>query len=211
VRITPTLLSCALGLKGDWAVKWSPYLEKACALYDINTPMRICGFLAQVAHESGFFTVLRENMNYSAAGLLGTWPKRFTAATAEKYAKQPEKIANLVYANRMGNGPPESGDGWAYRGGGCLQLTGRADFRDFGAAAEVDLLGNPERIIEPELAAWSAAWEWDRGKLNAVAEAGDLVRMTKIINGGTIGLEDGNTQGRDDRTEIYQQAVAALC
>lgn len=158
--------------------------------FEINTVARAAGFIAQCAHESGNFKYVKENLNYSAQGLTKTFPKYFNASNAEAYGRKPEAIANRVYANRMGNGPEESGEGWAFRGRGFIQLTGKNNYRLCGEALGVDLLSDPMYLETPEGAARSAAWFWKKNGLNAVADTGDIVKMTKIINGGTIGLED---------------------
>lgn len=167
-----------------------PALNAAMAEFDIDTPARQASFLAQVGVESGQFSALVENLNYSAAGLLATFKTRFTATQAAEYARHPERIANRAYANRMGNGAESSGDGWRYRGRGLIQITGRANYATAGAALGLDLIEQPELLEQPVNACRSAAWWWDAHDLNALADVGDQVRVTKRVNGGTNGLAD---------------------
>lgn len=167
-------------------------LVAAMEEFGIDSPARMAGFLAQCAHESANFSAVRENLNYSADGLNKVFPKYFRNAgrNAQEYHRQPEKIANVVYANRMGNGDEDSGDGWRFRGRGLIQLTGRNNYTLCGNDLEVDLTEEPEYLETPEGAARSAAWFWWKNNLNAFADKNDIVGMTKRINGGTIGLED---------------------
>ena len=159
--------------------------------YEINTTNRIAGFLAQCGHESADFTVLKENLNYGAAGLRGTFAKYFKDdATAKAYERQPEKIANKVYANRMGNGDEASGDGYRYRGRGAIQLTGHDNYQAFAKSIGQSLPDTVSYLETLEGAIESAAWFWKTHGLNATCDADDIVSMTKKINGGTIGLED---------------------
>jgi putative chitinase len=155
------------------------------------TALRLEFFLAQIGHESGGLTITAENMNYSAPRIAEVWPRRFpTVADALPYAHNPEKLANKVYSNRMGNGPPESGDGWNYRGRGLIQITGRDGYRSVGAIAGIDLEAQPARAAEPgdALLVACAFWEW-KG-LNALCDTGDFEKVTRRINGGTIGMAD---------------------
>jgi putative chitinase len=164
---------------------------------------RIAGFLAQVAHESGGFTAIKENLNYSAKGLMTTFKKYFPdEATAKQYEKKPEKIANRVYANRMKNGPEESGDGYRFCGRGLIQLTGRDNYTKFAQALDMSLEDTVAYLETPNGALVSAAWFWDNNKLNQYCDRDDFVTLTKRINGGTIGLED--------RKHHYQIALNLL-
>jgi len=159
--------------------------------YEINTPKRIAAFMAQCGHESGGFVFLTENLNYSAAGLMKTFAKYFPdQATANAYARQPDKIANRVYANRMGNGDEASGDGARYKGRGLIQVTGKDNYFWFASSLEITPEAAAEYMQTFEGAAQSACWYWETAKLNALADTGDILTMTKRINGGTIGLED---------------------
>lgn len=161
--------------------------------FQINTPLRLCHFLAQCGHESINFKAVTENLNYSAKALMATWPKRFPAAIAEKYARQPEKIANVAYADRMENGPEASGDGWKYRGRGYIQLTGKVNYRAFDKVVEENILEQPD-LVATKYPLLSAAWYWNSRALNADADkgAGDdvVTAITKKVNGGTLGLPD---------------------
>jgi len=194
------LISAMVGSDGEacspaMADKWLQHLNAVLDCYDISTPERVAAFIAQIGHESGNLTVNRENMNYRASLLLQTWPSHFSAdpkafGYVGDYEHKPERIANRAYGGRMGNGDEGSGDGWKYRGGGLMQLTGKDDYRDCGKGIGLDLLGHPELIEDPRAAAMSAGWEWERGKLNALADVGDFDRITRVINGGLIGQPD---------------------
>lgn len=170
-----------------------PALNRAMNRYRIESPVRRAAFLAQVGHESGQLRRLMENLNYSAAGLAATWPSRFRGAggqpnnLARQLERQPEAIANHVYADRLGNGPAASGDGWRYRGRGLIQLTGRTNYRACGEAICADLVAHPELLEQPEWAAMSAAWFWSSNGLNELADAGRFEDITRRINGGTHG------------------------
>lgn len=169
--------------------KWLQPLEDTFAKYDINTPERQAAFIGQCAHESGNFKVLQENLNYSAEGLMKTWPSRFpTKEIADQYARQPAKIAGKVYNGRLGNTSEE--EAAKYLGRGLIQLTGKENYANCGSSLGVDLLGNPDLLSTPEYAALSAGWFWNKKGLNSLADAGDIDTMTKRINGGLIGLED---------------------
>jgi len=162
--------------------------------FAINTPLRLAHFLSQCGHESGGFKVVKENLNYRAKGLRSIFKKYFTDdATALLYERKPEKIANLVYASRMGNGDKASGDGYKFRGRGYIQLTGKDNYTAFGKAIGVDILANPD-LVATKYPLLSAAWYWNSRKLNAVADQGAtdavVTKATKLVNGGTIGLDD---------------------
>jgi len=167
-------------------------LNTVAEYYDMNVnPARLAGFLAQTAHESGGYTAIKENLNYSAKGLRGTFGKYFpNDELANQYAKKPERIANRVYANRMSNGPEESGDGYRFCGRGLIQLTGRANYTKFAADLGMSLEDTITYLETPNGAVASAGWFWDNNKLNQYCDSGDFVTLTKRINGGTIGLED---------------------
>lgn len=163
------------------------YLDK----YEINTKNRLAGFLAQCGHESADFTVLKENLNYGAKGLLTTFKKYFPdEATALKYERKPEAIANRVYAQRMGNGNEASGDGWKHRGRGAIQLTGKDNYTRFAASVNKTIDETIAHLETLDGAIESACWFWKTNGLNAIADKDDVVAMTKRINGGTIGLAD---------------------
>jgi putative chitinase len=175
----------ALGIEG----KWFEPLQETFEKYQINTPKRQACFLGQTMHESGGYKFLRENLNYSAKALINTWPSRFPDMdTAEKFERQPEKIANKVYSGRMGN--TEDGDGAKYIGRGLIQLTGKDNYKAFGDAIGEDLVANPQLVEEPRYAALSAGWFWNKRGLNALADAMDITTLTVRINGGKIGIDD---------------------
>jgi putative chitinase len=161
--------------------------------FEINTPLRLAHFLAQAGHESGGFKALNENLNYGAKGLLGTFKKYFTPDTAALYERKPEKIANLVYADRMGNGNKASGDGWKFRGRGYIQLTGKDNYSAFDKTVDENILENPD-LVATKYPLASAAWFFHKNGLQKIADEGatDVVvtKVTKRVNGGTIGLPD---------------------
>lgn len=166
-----------------------------------STIKRQAAFIAQCGHESGSFTILTENLNYSAEGLNKTFPKYFpTVQTAQPFARQPEKIANRVYGGRMGNNT--SNEGWKFRGRGFIQLTGKENYTKCGKSIGVDLVANPDYVATVEGAMKSALWFWNANGLNVFADKEDIVGMTKRINGGTKGLEE--------RKEFYHRAVKVL-
>lgn len=186
---------------------WVQSMNDVFPTYDINTPERVASFIAQCGHESGGWTVFEENLNYSAKGLNGIFKKYFpTVESALPYERKPEMIANKIYANRMGNGGPESGDGYRFRGRGPIQLTGRANYTAFAKEMFDDwqnLVDNPDWVTaDKDFALMSAIWFWNKNGLNKFADSGDLVTMTKRINGGTIGLED--------RIKHYNEAIHLL-
>jgi putative chitinase len=175
----------ALGIGEEWLEPLNETFEK----YEINTTKRQACFIGQCMHESGGFKFLKENLNYSATALMRTWPSRFPDMdTAEKYERNPEKIANKVYGGRMGN--TEEGDGAKYIGRGLIQLTGKENYANCGLGIGVDLLGNPDWLSNPKYASLSAGWFWNKKGLNALADAMDIETMTKRINGGSIGIAD---------------------
>jgi len=175
--------------------KWTEPLQAVFDKYNINTALRQASFIGQCQHESNNFRVLEENLHYSADGLMRVWPSRFNSrVVAEAYANQPEKIANKVYAGRMGNGTEETGDGWAYHGRGLIQLTGRDNYKNCGDALGLALITNPELLAMPKGACLSAGWFWNKHGLNELADAKDFETMTKRINGGTLGLDDRITK-----------------
>jgi putative chitinase len=184
--------------------KWLQPLLDTFAKYEINTPQRQSAFIGQCAHESGNFKVLQENLNYSAKGLMATWSSRFPDMdTAERYERQPEKIANKVYA-RADMGNTDDGDGWKYRGRGVIQLTGKNNYRACGEALGLDLVENPDLILEPKYACLSAGWFWNKRGLNTLADALDIETITKRVNGGLHGLLD-----RQAKTQIALEILNA--
>ena len=161
--------------------------------FEINTPLRLAHFLAQCGHESGGFKVVSENLNYGAAGLQSIFKKYFTPESAKEYQRKPEKIANIVYANRMGNGNQASGEGYKFRGRGFIQLTGKDNYTAFDKTVEDDILATPD-LVATKYPLLSAAWFFHKYGLHKIADEGatDVVvtKVTKRVNGGTIGLPD---------------------
>ena len=187
---------------GDWYAALAQNLPE----WGITTVERVAQWLAQIGHESGDLRFTSENLNYSAQGLLKTFPKYFpTEDVANQYARQPERIANRVYASRMGNGPESSGEGWRFRGRGLIQVTGKSNYTNCSQAlyAEPILLTKPEILAEPDGAVRSACWYWNSRKINAVADKEDTREVTRLINGGTNGLQD-----RLDRYARYKPILA---
>jgi putative chitinase len=171
--------------------KWVGPLNETFERFSILTPRQQAAFLGQCGHECGNFRVLEENLNYRAETLMKIWPRRFpTLEIANQYAKNPKKIANKVYADRMGNRDEASGDGYRFRGRGCIQLTGSANYFHAGKALGVDFIMEPDLVATPQYAALTAGFFWNTQKLNAIAESGNNLALTKKINGGTIGLND---------------------
>jgi putative chitinase len=189
--------------KNPYIDNWYHALCEILPEYEINTPERVAAFVAQCAHESGGFKFLKENLNYKAASLRKVFPKYFpTDELANQYANHPNKqeaIASRIYANRMGNGDEASGDGFKYLGRGLIQLTGKNNYTIFAASIETPLEDIPEYLQTFEGAVQSACWFWEQNNLNQWADKGDILTLTKRINGGTIGLED--------RIKHYKHAV----
>jgi len=170
-------------------LKWLDPINQALKKYALDSNRRIAAFIGQCQHESGNFKFVKENLNYSAESLMKTWPSRFPDLdTANQYAHNQEKIANKVYAGRMGN--TEDGDGFKYIGRGVIQITGKDNYKNCGEALGLDLLDNPDLISEPNGAVLSAGWFWNKHGLNILADAQDYTNMTKRINGGILGLDD---------------------
>jgi putative chitinase len=173
------------------AEHWFESITEVLPDYDINTVPRVAAFLAQTAHESGGYRAIKENLNYKAASLCKVWPRYFPSMdVANSYAQQPERIANRAYANRMGNGPEESGDGWKFCGRGLIQLTGKDNYSRYAQSLEISLDEASEHLTTFEGCVQSAAWFWEANNLNQWADSGDMLTLTKRINGGTLGLED---------------------
>lgn len=185
-----------------YVAEWYEALEKLLPDYDINTPQRIAAFIAQCAHESGNFKAIKENLNYQAATLSKVWPSRFPPDVAAQYAHNQEAIANRAYADRMGNGDEASGDGFRYCGRGLIQLTGKSNYQAFADSLQMAVEDVPAYLATFEGAAQSACWFWESQNLNSWADQGDIEKITRIINGGTLGLED--------RTARYQHALQVM-
>lgn len=183
--------------------KWVEPLNATFQRFGILTPRQQAAFIGQCGHECGNFRILEENLNYRAETLMRLWPKRFPSLEfAKTFERNPKKIANYVYANRMGNRDEASGDGYRFRGRGCIQLTGSANYYHAGQALGVDFIMDPDLVATPQYAALTAGFFWNTQKLNPIAEAGNNLALTKKINGGTIGL--------DDRILHTNQALALL-
>jgi putative chitinase len=183
--------------------EWYQALVNNLPLYDINTPERVAAFIAQCAHESGGFRRLKENLNYKWESLRRVFPKYFpTDDVAQEYAHKPEQIANRIYGSRMGNGDESSGDGFRYCGRGLIQLTGKNNYTKFAESIHMAVEEVPTLLETYDGAVKSACWFWSSNNLNQWADAGDILTMTKRINGGTIGLED--------RIKHYNHAMEVL-
>ena len=184
---------------------WHEVLDQLLPDYDINTPLRVAHFIAQCAHESGNFVFIKENLNYRADSLMKTFKRYFpTLELAQQYEKKPEKIANRVYANRMGNSDEASGDGWRYCGRGLIQLTGKDNYTFFAGSLGISVEDASEYLATFEGAAQSACWYWEQNNLNRFADANDVRGLTRAINGGYIGLED-----RQKHTEHAMHVLGA--
>jgi putative chitinase len=169
--------------------KWLDPLNETFKKYDISNPRRQAAFIGQCQHESGNFKILQENLNYSAEGLMKTWPSRFTTKEiADQYARQPAKIAGKVYNGRLGNTSEEEAS--KFLGRGLIQLTGKDNYERCGSSLGVDLVSNPDWLLDPKYAALSAGWFWNKHGLNELADSQEHGIITKRINGGTLGLDD---------------------
>ena len=178
-------------VKNPHITHWHGVLDQLLDDYEINTPLRVAHFVAQCAHESGNFVFIKENLNYKAASLQKIFGKYFpTAELAAQYANRPERIANRVYANRMGNGDEASGDGFRYCGRGLIQLTGKDNYTFFAGSLDISVEEASEYLATFEGSAQSACWFWEQNKLNRFADANDVKGLTRAINGGYIGLSD---------------------
>jgi putative chitinase len=201
-------LAEALGIRIERAAKWQPHIDYAMAQFGITTINEKASFLAQIGHESALLSMLEENLNYSDAGLARTWPKRFSNADgtpnikAKELSRRAEKIANFVYANRMGNGSESSGDGWKYRGRSLIHVTGKDNYAACGKALGLPLLTNPEMLLMPREAARAAGWFWKSRNLDLHDDDNSVLAETRIINGGTHGLKE--------RQSLFAKALEAL-
>lgn len=199
--ITPDQLRQMMPTSGSHADDFAGPLSTAVDQFDISNPARLSAFLAELAEESGCLAHTVENLNYGAPALTSLFPSHFSSEDAQSYARQPERIANRLYANRMGNGDEASGDGWAFRGRGLIQITGRANYTACAAALGLPLLDNPDLLAAPDAAALSAAWFWSSHGLNDLADAGDFQSITRRINGGLM---------REAEREAYWQSAKAV-
>jgi putative chitinase len=192
-----------VGGNPPYAEQWYEALCQILPDYEIDTPQRMAAFLAQTAHESGGYRAIKENLNYRAVTLRKVFPKYFpTDDLAAQYAGKPEMIANKVYGNRMGNGDESSGDGYRYCGRGLIQLTGKDNYTRYAQSLEISVEEASEHLTTFEGCVQSAAWFWENNNLNQWADKGDILTLTKRINGGTIGL--------DDRIKHYNHALHVL-
>lgn len=219
-NLTPEQLSkashCSLTLAKDWL----PYFKLILPKYEITSKQRLAAFLSQTGHESGGFTALQENLNYSAEGLANTWPNRYAkrlqkgayakdskgrylpSDLAIQIARKPILIASNCYANRMGNGDEASQDGWKYRGRGLIMTTGKNNYVELTLNTGIDFVSNPDLLLKPELAIISACVFWKENNLNSIADKGDIELLSRKINGGSIGLKQ--------RIDMYNKALTVL-
>lgn len=207
------IVMAGAGCNKDVAEKWLNALQTACDRHGIKTKRAIAAFLANIGVESSSLQTLVENLNYSAQGLAATWPSLYMDKTtkqpnslAKEIARKPELIANHTYANRMGNGPVESGDGWKYRGRGLIQTTGKANYLNYSKAAGVDAVSNPDLLLEPEHAANSAAIFFAKNGCIQAADSGDFARTVKLINGAAPNPANHGAL----RSKRYQDALEAF-
>lgn len=195
-------LQALTGCRKEESDKFSNHLLSAMRDMQIESPLRMAAFLAQVAHESGLFRTLEENLNYSAKGLRATFGKYFLEGEEKEFERKPEKIANRVYANRMGNGDEKSGDGWSFRGHGLIHLTGKSNYAEYDHTVRLGLVDCPDLLLEPVNAANSAVWFWNKKGLNPLADRGEFEKITRAINGGLNGFSE--------RIKIYERAKLVL-
>lgn len=191
--------------------EWHAAICQLCPEYEIDTSKRLAAFIAQCCHESGGFKFLKENLNYRSESLMKTWPSRFpTVEVAQQYARNPQKIANYVYANRMGNGPESSGDGWAFVGRGLIQLTGRENYSWFAESISTPLDEIPSYLETFEGSVQSACWFWDTNSLNSWIDKNDFDGVSDVINLGRKTEKYGDSKGFVDRLKYYNTALAVL-
>lgn len=212
-----------LPMPPDRASAWIGPLNNAANEFGINTPQRVAAWLANLGHESANFSRLVEDLTYSAVGLSKTWPNRYAVrgpdgkaipgkpnALAVQLQKDQKAIANITYANRMGNGEPTSGDGWKFRGRGIIQLTGRAAYEEAGKALGVDLVVDPDRAALPEMAARIAGWFWNRNKINQWIDKGDFDGCCDAVNIGRKTPKEGDALGYVERKKHFQVGLTVL-
>ncbi|TCG09379.1 glycoside hydrolase family 19 [Paraburkholderia steynii] len=202
MQLTAQIVASGCGSALLRAAQWVAPLQSACDRYHIDTPLRVAAFLSQIGVESARLTALVENLNYSAEGLLATFPKYFNAVQAAQYERQPQRIANHVYANRYGNGDEASGDGFRFRGRALLQITFRDNYASCGKAIALPLDSHPELLEQPCNAALAAGWYWDSRNLNPLADAGRFEGITRAINGGLAAYSE--------RLALYSAAKKSL-
>lgn len=209
MNLTPSQLATVCAATIANASKFSSFINEQTSKAEINTRERAAMFLAQVSYESMRLSRLEENLSYSAARLCAVWPSRFpTMESARPYAMNPKALANKVYGGRMGNDTQD--DGWKFRGRGLKQLTGHDNYRRHGVLLGVDFINNPALVATPVYAVATAVSFWNTAGGNGYADRGDYMGLTKAINGGLTGYEDGNTVGNDDRVEMLHYARSQL-
>jgi putative chitinase len=210
MNLAQQIVSVGCGAPQSRAAQWLAPIQAACDKYAINTPLRVAAFLAECGVESAYLTAVAENLNYSAAALQAEFPHEFpSAAIAEQYARQPERIANRAYAGRNGNGDEASGDGWAFRGRALLQITGRSNYLLCGMGIDLDLLNHPELLEQPANSAMAAAWYWSNRGFNVPADAGNFLGISRAINLGSA--NDPGTPGSwPQRLALYGAAKKAM-
>lgn len=202
MQLTTQIVQAGCGSSVLRAAQWVAVLQAACDKYQINTPLRVAAFLAQCGVESARLTAVSENLNYSAVGLLSTFPTHFDEAEAQQYANKPPMIANRVYANRYGNGDEASGDGWTYRARALIGITFHDNYVLCGLGIDLPLLDQPELLEQPVNSATAAAWWWANHNLNALADVQQFQQITRAINGGL--------NGYSERLALYGAAKHAL-
>jgi putative chitinase len=217
--MTPQIVQLACGVSPANSALWAPLLDTACARFQINTPKRLAAFLATVGVESSHLTATVENLNYSAQGLANTWPSRYAVdphakvkvpnAQANGLARHPEAIANNCYAGRNGNGDEASGDGWKYRGQGLIQLTGKGNIQAFFKAVGLPIDTDPATLQQPANGALSAAWFWSSNGINALADTGNFLAVSRKVNLGNAN-STAMPLGWPERQALYAAACKAL-
>lgn len=219
MKLAVDQLAAATGAGTPTAHAWLAAMQAAMDRFEINTPLRAAHFLAQCGHESQNLASVRENLNYTPDALIATFNRggpRFTRVDANRYGRTTEhkadqqSIANIAYAGRMGNGPMESGDGWNYRAGGPLGLTGRDNFAACGKAIGVDLVGNSAMIERPDVGAMTAAWFWSVNSLNKLADRHDVIGISGAINAGNAKIQPSRINGLADRIARSNVAMRAF-
>jgi putative chitinase len=209
MQLTVQIVSASCGAAVLRSAQWVAPLQTACDKYEINTSLRAAAFLATCGVECARLTALVENMNYSAAGLESTFGKYFTAAEIPEFANKPPMIANRVYANRNGNGNEASGDGWTYRGRGVIGITGRTNYTLCALGIDLDLINHPELLEQDANAASAGAWYWFNRKLNALADAGNFLGVSRAVNLGSA-TSKSMPNSYSERLALYTAAKTAL-
>lgn len=209
MNLTSNIIAAGCGSSAPLAQSWLSPIQAACDRFEINTPLRVAAFLAQCGVESARLTAVVENLNYSPEGLLTEFSKYFDAAEAQEYARKPPMIANRVYANRNGNGDEASGDGWTFRGRACLQITGRRNYMLCAMGVDLDLLNHPELLEQPANAAMGSAWYWFNRNLNALADVGNFLGLSKAVNLGSA-TAPGTPGSYSQRLALYGAGKKAL-